>query len=76
MYINMYMYMYMLITDPEGRRKKPYNNKAQQHNTPKAVNNELPLVGFKPTTLYTYTLYMTPLSTPAPKPSYLLPLYG
>ena len=42
----------------EERSKQGYaNNKAKQHSTPKAVTfpkqNELPRVGFEPTTLYT-----------------------
>ena len=64
--------MYMLVRD-EGRKKeasKVTNDKAKQHNTPKAVSSELPRVGLKPTTLYTldralYQLsYLTSHSAP------------
>ena len=57
------------------------NNKAKQHNTPKAVTfpkkNELPQVGLEPTTLYTlgralyqlsYILYPPPPPPPHPHP--------
>ena len=41
----------------ERSKQGQTNNKAKQHSTPKAVTfpkkNELPLVGLKPTTLYT-----------------------
>ena len=51
--------MYMLMTDAERRRKETSKviQTTKQHSTPKAVTflkkNELPRVGFKPTTLYT-----------------------
>ena len=45
----------------ERSKQGQTNNKAKQQNTPKAVTfskkNELPRVGFKPTTLYMY-MYM------------------
>ena len=52
---------YMSVRDAEGMKKEASkvktNNKARQHSTPKVFlfpkNNELPRVGFEPTTLYT-----------------------
>ena len=50
------MYIHVLIRDEKEERSKQghTNNKAKQHNTPKAVTspkkNELPQVGFEPTT--------------------------
>ena len=51
--------VYVLMRDEEGRKKEASkvihtDNKAKQHSTPKSLflrKNELPQVGFKPTTL-------------------------
>ena len=58
-----HMHVYMLMRDTEGRKEQArpymymYKQKAKQHNTPKTVifrkKNELPRVGFEPTTLHT-----------------------
>ena len=56
-----YMFlMYTLMRDEKGRKKetsKLYKQQTKQHSTPKAITfpkkNELPLVGFEPTTLHT-----------------------
>ena len=55
------------MRDEKGRKEERSkqgrtNNKAKQHNTPKAViflkTNELPRVGFEPMTLYTLDMYI------------------
>ena len=49
-------------TKKERSKQGQTNNKAKQHNTPKAVTfskkNELPRVGLEPMTLYTLDMYM------------------
>ena len=64
------LFLHILMRDErrkEERSKQGQTNKAKQHSTPNAVTfpkkNELPQVGFEPTTLYTldrafYTMYM------------------
>ena len=59
-HINVHMHTHipcLMRDEKEGRSEQGQtNNKAKQHSTPKAVTfpnkNELPRVGFKPTTLY------------------------
>ena len=57
----------LMRDEKEGRKQGQTNNKAKQHNTPKAVTfpkkNELPRVGLEPTTLYTLVRALYHLAT-------------